>query len=336
MAEIGSLPSVGQQMMLIFTLRWQLFRNSLRTVWGRLEAAALAVTVLYLALFALGPGAIFALGAFAAVGHERPEFLLALMWAVFLFWQLFPLLGLIVPFTGGFDFARLLRFPLRFSTFFLLSIAYGLCEPAAIVALFWLACSAVGIVAAQPGMLGWTGAVLTIFGAVNVLLSRVVLSWLERWTAQRRGPEVLFIVSMFLILGVQLLVRIAVSAATGPMTGRWASRVSHLASLLQPIVHVLPPGWSGRALAAAATGNSMQAASALAFLTVFGLVLACLLIIRLRAQYRGEDLGETATAIVTPGERVGRPVWGWGKLSGPIAAVLERRCAISCATDSGS
>src|SRR5262245_11733517 len=128
MAEIGFVPSVGQQMVLIFTLRWQLFRNSLRTLLGRLEAAALAVIVLTWGFLALGPGAIFALGAFAAVGHQRPEFLLALMWAVFLFWQLFPLFGLIAPFTGGFDFAALLRFPLRFSTFFFLSITYGLCE----------------------------------------------------------------------------------------------------------------------------------------------------------------------------------------------------------------
>jgi len=107
MAEIGFVPSVGQQMMLIFTLRWRLFRNSLHTLGGRLEAAALVVMVLFLGLFALASGAIFALGAFAAVGHQGPEFLLALMWAVFLFWQLFPLFGLIVPITGWFDFDRL-------------------------------------------------------------------------------------------------------------------------------------------------------------------------------------------------------------------------------------
>ena len=324
MAEISFVPSVGRQMVLILTLRWQLFRNSLLTLWGRLEAAALAVIVLFWGFLALGSGAVFAVGAFAAVGHQRPEYLLVLTWAVFLFWQLFPLLGLIVPITGGFDFAALVRFPLRFSTFFLLSITYGLCEPVAIVAVFWLACVTTGIAAAQAGMLGWAGAVLTIFGAVNVLLSRVVFSWLERWTAQRRGPEVLLMVSMLLALGVPLLGRIAVSAATGPMTGRWASRISHLASLLQPIVHLLPPGWSARALAAAVTGNSMQAASALAFLTAFGLVLACLLIIRLRTQYRGEDVSKTPTATVTPRERVGRPGWEWGKLSGPVVAVLGK------------
>ena len=47
MAEIGFVPGVGQQIVLIFTLRWQLFRNSLRTLGGRLEAAALAVIVLF-------------------------------------------------------------------------------------------------------------------------------------------------------------------------------------------------------------------------------------------------------------------------------------------------
>jgi len=315
MAEIGFVPSVGQQMMLIFTLRWQLFRNSLRTLWGRLEAAALAVIVLLWGFLARGPGVLFALGAFAAVGHQRPDLLLAVMWAVFLFWQLFPLFGLIFPFTGGFDFASLLRFPLRFSTFFLLNITYGLCEPVAIVAVFWLACITAGIAAAQLGMLGWTGAVLAFFGAVNVLLSRVVSSWLERWTAQRRGPEVLFMVGMLMAMGVPLL---------GLMAGRRASRISHLGPMLQSIVNLLPPGWSGRALAAAATGNSMQAASALAILTAVGLIFAWLLIIRLRAQYRGQDLGETPTVIVTSRERVGGPGRHWGKLSGPIPAVLDK------------
>ena len=323
MAEIGFVPGVGQQIVLIFTLRWQLFRNSLRTLGGRLEAAALAVIVLFWGFLALGPGAVFAFGAFAVVGHQRPGLLLALLWAVFLFWQLIPLFGLIVPLTGGFDFSVLVRFPLRFSTFFLLSIICGLCEPVAIVAVFWLVCITTGIAAAQPGMLGWTGAVLTIFGAVNVLLSRVVLSWLERWTAKRR-PEALFIVSLLLMVGVQPLVLIAVSAAAGPMIGGWVSRASHLGSLLRPIVDALPPGWSGRALASAATGNLIQAASALTFLTVFGLVLACLLIIRLRAQYRGEYLGGSPSVIVTPGKRVRRLGWEWGRLSGPIAAVLEK------------
>jgi ABC-2 type transport system permease protein len=315
MAEIGFVPSVGQQMILIFTLRWQLFRNSLRTLWGRLEAAALAVIVLLWGFLALGPGVIFALGAFAAVRHQRLDLLLALMWAVFLFWQLFPLFGLIFPFTGGFDFATLLRFPLRFSTFFLLSITYGLCEPVTIVAVFWLAYITAGIAAAQVGMLWWTGVVLAVFGAVNVLLSRVVLSWLERWTAQRRGPEALFMVGMLMAMGVPLL---------GLMAGRRASRISHLGPVLQSVVHLLPPGWSGRALAAAATGNSMQAASALAILTAVGLIFAWLLIIRLRAQYRGQDLGETPTVIVTSRERVGGPGWHWGKLSGPVPAVLDK------------
>ena len=68
MAEIGFVPGVGQQIVLIFTLRWQLFRNSLRTLGGRLEAAALAVIVLFWGFLALGPGAVFAFGAFCRCG----------------------------------------------------------------------------------------------------------------------------------------------------------------------------------------------------------------------------------------------------------------------------
>src|SRR5712692_4235508 len=211
MAEIARAPGTGMQVYLVAGLRWRLFRNSLRTWRGRLEALSLVLVGSLLGFVAVAVGVGTGASAFFLLQQGKPEWIGLPLWVVFLFWQFVPLFALAT--TAQFDFANLLRFPLRFSSFFLLSLVYGLFEPIAVVSLFWLLCIGVGIGVARPGALVWTLPALAVFAAVNVLLSRVVFSWLERWLAQRRTREVLVVLLLLGMMSAQM---------AGPLANRWS------------------------------------------------------------------------------------------------------------------
>ncbi len=185
MAGVAPLAGVGRQMALMAELRWRLFWNSLRTWRGRLELVSRVLLFLLAGLFVMGIG--FGLGRAASffVRRDAAWGIEALLWVVFGVWQLFPWFAAAA--TTQFEFRGLLRFPLCFPSFFLLSLSYGLFDPAAVIGFVWLGCIGSGICLARPGLLPTTCVVLGLFAAMNVLLNRVVFSWLERWLARLIG-----------------------------------------------------------------------------------------------------------------------------------------------------
>ncbi len=316
MAWLGSSSETGAQLLAIATLRWQLFRNSLRTIRGRLEVISRVFVGLVMGTAWLGVGIGLGAGAYFLVLQGKTQWLAGLLWVVFLFWQFFPLLA--SAFTIPFEFTNLLRFPIRFSSFFLLALAYGLFDPASVGGCFWLACIAAGIAFARPVLLLWAMPVLVAFAAVNLLLGRVVLAWLERWLAQRRTREVMAIIFFLFMISFQLI---------GPLVDRWGHRVGPMAkrlALLLPLELILPPGLVGGALAQGARGNALQAAGLAAGLGVYVLLFLWLLRIRLRAQYRGENLSEAVAPATVPLAQAVRPGWNLPRLSEPVAAVFEK------------
>ncbi len=222
MAGVDLAPTTQAQLSLFAALRWQLFRNSLRTWRGRLQVVAFAVIGVTLGVLVLGSGAGLGVLAYFAMQRGQFQLLSATLWAVFLAWQLLPLF--ITAATAQFDFTNLLRFPLRFSSFCLLSLVYGLLDPAAVAAILWLVCIAVGVAAARLDLFGWTLLTLLVFAAVNLLLSRMVFAWLERWLAQRRTRELLGLVFLLAMLSLQFV---------GPLAELWGQRALLLAGLLQ-------------------------------------------------------------------------------------------------------
>lgn len=143
MAGLAHSHGLGEQVALIAGLRFRLFRNSLRTWRGRLELIALVLLVALGALGAAGIGFGLGAGAFLLLSEGRVQSLAWLLWIVFICWQVVPVV--LAGFMAEFDFRNLLHFPLRFSTFVLLSLLYGLFEPAAVVAIFWTLCISAGI-----------------------------------------------------------------------------------------------------------------------------------------------------------------------------------------------
>ena len=319
MAEVALSAGFTQQVTLIAGLRWRLFRNSLRTTSGKLDLLALTLFSALSGFAVVGIGLAFAAGAYYIVAESKLRLLVLLLWGIFLAWHFLPVL--LATSTASFDFRNLLRFPLRFSVFFLLSLAYGLFDPAAVAALFWLVCIAVGISLARPDLLPWTLLIFALFAAMNLLLSRMIFTWLERLLARRRTREAVWVLLMLVILSFQLL---------GAFAESWSRRVAPVALKLPAIAGFLPPGLAGRALASAARGHAGEALSCATLVAAYGLVFALFLRHRLRAQYLGEDLGESQAPASAPAaycsvsSSTSLASFSSSFLRAPVAAVLEK------------
>ena len=154
-------PQPRQQMAAVSELRWRLFINSLRTFHGRLELASRIF--LGMAFVAGGVGGAVGLGgaAWFLMLEGNAEWLGTLLWPVFLFWQLFPLMA--TAFTQNHESANLLRFPLSYRPIFSTRLAYGSLDPATTVSSLWLLAIAIGVGAARPRLLPWAAIVLFTF-----------------------------------------------------------------------------------------------------------------------------------------------------------------------------
>lgn len=289
MAGLNAIPAVGLQIRLIGRLRWMLFKNSLRNVKGRLEAVSTAILWLMMSGLVIGGGIFFGVATFYLVTHGNWQWLAGLMWIIFLFWQIYPIFAASVG--AQFDFSNLLRFPLRLTSFLILSIVYGLFDPGAVASVFWLLCMWIALGIARPAMLGWALLVLIAFAAMSLFFARMLLAWLDKWLARRRTREILGFVFILIIIGFQLI---------GPAIEHYQHHHAELQAgwvlTAVAIANVLPPGLAGRSLQLALAANFAHAASLLLFLLIYAAAFFYLLRIRLVAQFRGENLSETSAA----------------------------------------
>ena len=234
-----------------------------------------------------------------------------------LFWQLFPLMA--TAFTKNHESANLLRFPLSYRAYFLIRLAYGSLDPATTVASLWLLGIAIGIGVAQPRLLPWALVVLFIFAIVNLLLARVAFSWLERWLAQRRTREIMGVLFFLCILSLQLI---------GPLIAFFGHKSKTEARLIgQELTKAqkpFPPGLAAAAIEDAAQQKYGSSLLRFLLLVIYGFAFLWLLNLRLRAEYLGENLSESARRKTSAEVPASHPSWNVPGLSGPVAAVFEK------------
>ncbi len=313
----GSWLQIG----LIVRLRWWLLRNSIRTARGQLELLGQTAARVMGALFTVAIG--FGLGVMAYVltdefSHPTKSVSLApgvVLWVVFFLWQFGPIL--LATSSAQFDFRGLLHFPLRFRSFWLLNVVYGVFDPTALGAFLWLGCIAVGILAARPDAALGVVTVLLLFAATNVILNRALFSWLERLLATRRARELAGVVVLLVIFSIQFV---------GPaLAERYGSGLKPLALWLLPLVNLLPPGLAAHAVEGALRGQWTNAGAGAAGLIAYGLGFGLLFTFRLRAQYRGEELSEAMAPAAAP-QATATPQTGWALPGFPetISAVVEK------------
>ena len=299
-------------------VRWRLFVNSLRTIRGRLELVSRGLIFLGFATLGLGGSLAMGAGAWYFASHGRADLLALLLWPVFLFWQLFPVMA--SAFTENMDSSNLLRFPLSFPSYFLIRIAYGSLDPAMAVGGLWLLGMAIGIGVARPAYFLMALAILLLFAIFNILLGQMIFTWVERWLARRRSREILGVVFLVVIISFQFVGPFM--RHFGPALG---PAVTHVTAQALPIERMLPPGLAAAAVARALQGEYILALSAFALSGAYTLAVGWLLTVRLRAQYLGENLSEAVARAARPGAKQKIQVgWNIEGVPGSVSAVVEK------------
>ena len=286
MADVARFPGIAGQIRLVAGLRWRLLSNSLRKKNSRLDLLGLIIAGLFSSLFVVGLCFAFYAGAYTFLSGGRPVWIALLFWAIFLWWQLFPILA--AGFGASFEFRNLLRFPLSLGAFYLIGLAYGLADFGSIAALFWLLSMTIGAAVAQPAVLPAMLLIVALFILMNATLERLVGSWLERLLARRRTRELLFALFVLSMVSLQFI---------APALDRYGNAARPWVSRLLPYLLPLPPFLASRAISAAVGGNFEGILVGAAGLAFYLLLFSALLWQRFAAQYRGEELSETPAPV---------------------------------------
>ncbi len=305
------------QLIAIADLRFRMFLNGLRSKRGKME---LASRVLIAFVFIVG-----GIGAFVAatvfswyfVSQNNAGYLAILLWPIFLFWQFFPVMS--TAFASNPDSGELLRFPLTYRSYFLVRLAYGLFDPASAIGTVALLGILLGVTVARPLLFPWALIVLLTFAFFNLVLMQTVFAWLERWLAQRRTREIMGVLFILAMFSFQLI---------GPMMGRFGRTprpgFSRAVEIGRQAQAVLPPGLAANAIAQPAHAQFLLGWASLFILALITTVIAVLLHLRLRAQFRGENLSEAAARPAVPRAQGLQVGWNLPGFSQSVAAVFEK------------
>jgi ABC-2 type transport system permease protein len=309
------------------SMRWQMFSNGLRSHKGMLELGARTFTYFVYGTMGLGLSVGLGFGAYGIVSSGHWKFLPILFWAVFLVWQLLPVM--LASFQEQFDLGILLRFPVSFWSYNLLYLIFGLIDVSTITGGFCCLGMWVGITIARPGLSAWAALALGIFAAFNVLMVRAIFAWIDRWLAQRRSREIVGAVFLLLVLSLQLLNPALHQSRRMQQMSRDQRAASRRDSetVLMPwlskanaVQRWLPPGLAAQAVRLAGEGQAEIALDSLGLVGMYGLIAGLALATRLRSEYAGESLGEAPSQ-----KKVQRREGGWlPDNAGPISAVIEK------------
>ncbi len=295
----GNVPETGKSLSswrfftTIAWLRWRIFANSLRGkgAWGELAVRFLSYPLLALMIF--GPSVGAGIAGYAIVHRGRDAWLAAPLWVIFALWHFINIsTSTTAP---SFDLTTLTRFPIRYADYFLIRLLFGLLDPPTVAGITCLAAMCLGVAIADLTLLPWAACALFLYAACNVLFSRMLYSWLERWLAKRRARELvtgmILIGSLGIQFGAQFMQRM--SEHRGAQPSAWVLKTGHA---LVAANWLLPPGLTAKAIEHMHGGSVGQAAAALAGVLVYTGVFLLILHVRIRAQFLGENLSEAPAA----------------------------------------
>ena len=304
-------------------LQTRIFANSLRTRRGKSELVARVFSFVLFGIIALAPAIGLGFGAWAMVseGHLRAVGLL--LWLLFLVWQFFAALAPVLAGQNP-ELSHLLRFPVSFGSWILLYLVYGLVAPSTLIGTLWAAAIGIGVSAARPQVFLWTALTLALFVLFNLLLSRMILAWIERWMAQRRTREIITGILLFAALAAQTLNPAFHQHSRGTLYGIRHDTVALIADRAWTLQTALPPGLATGSVLGALQNRPARAAADFSFLGLYTLAAGALLAWRLRAESRGENLSEAPRRAAPVKARAPAASPALFNFSGPIAAVFEK------------
>jgi ABC-2 type transport system permease protein len=288
-ADVAQLPGVWQQIRLVAGLRWRVLGNNLRKKHNQWDLIGMVVASVFAILAVLGVSVGFGFGAYTFLSGGHETWLALLFWAVFLFWQLFPIFT--AGFGAGFEFRTLLRFPLSLRAFYVIGLAYGLADFAAVASILWLIAMSIGVALANPGVFPAMLLISLLFVLMNITLERLIGSWLERVLARRRSREIFFAIFILLVVSVQFL---------NPLLQRYGRSAQPWVRQLFPYLSVFPSSLAGKAIAGAALNHAADILAGVAGISAYALLFSVFLWMRFATQYSGEELSESAAPSRTP------------------------------------
>ena len=316
MANVARSVSIVEQIRLVAGLRWRILRNSLRKKNNRLDVIGLILAGAFGGIFVVGLCFAFYAGAYAFISEGRPGWMALLFWGIFVFWQMFPVF--VAGFGASFEFRTLLRFPLSLSAFYVIGLAYGLADFAALASLCWLTSMTAGVTVAKPGVLPAMVLVVLLFVLFNVTLERLLGLWLERLLSRRRTREIFLALFVLSMVSLQFIT---------PLFNRYGAVLRPLSLRFVPYFAWFPPSLAGRALAAVVQFQPGAFLLASATFLLYLVILSALLWRRFAAQYHGEELSETAApsrSLIRPAARNIEGPDSLRLLSPQVAAVVRK------------
>jgi|GEM_PF-342161 len=308
-------------------MRWRMFMNGLRSIHGLLDLGATGIAWLFYSIFGLGMGVGLCAAAYSLASRASSQYLPILFWATSFLWLMFPIA--VASFQEKSDLGTLLRFPVRFGSYFLLDLISGLMEASTIIGVLCCLGVGIGIVIARPDLYLWATLGLVAFAIFNILFGRAVFAWLDRWLAQRRTREILSVVIMVLFVGLLVMNstfnqnRYESSKnhkdGTAPLREIQDKYAPELKTL-NLVQQWLPPGLSARTLQMASDQKPVAAFSSVTALGLWVVVAGSALAGRLKSQYRGQNLSWASSRDAAIERGSGWTLGG----SGPFAAVVEK------------
>ncbi len=269
-------------------MRWRVIVNSLRTRRGKFELGASIFSSGFSLLIWLGAGIGLGFGAYQFAASNQLRMLPLLLWPVLLMWQIFPVM--LTSFQGNVDLSILLRFPVSFASYALLYVLFGIFDLSSLLGGVALLGIWIGTVVARPSLAFWAALSLALFAVFNIVLTRMIFAWLDRWLAQRKTREILGSLILFSFLALQFL------NPAFHQRGRHHSSAhisaAHAERMADRLQRPLPPALAASAIQLAGQDHALESSVPLGWLTLYVIGIAGLLGLRLRAEYRGESLGE--------------------------------------------
>jgi ABC-2 type transport system permease protein len=281
MADVSSLAGLADQIRLIAWLRWRVLRNSLSNKNRRLDLIGLVFSGFFSLLFVLG----VTFGFFFVTKSLFEKHLESLFGLVFLallvWWQSFPIL--LAGFAPQFPFRTLLRFPVNLSAFYVIGMAYGLADSAALAALVWMLAMLAATLIAQPFAAPALFLVCMLFTVLNVTIERLLGAWVEKLLAKRKTREVFFTLFILSMVALQFL---------NPLMQRYGRTLVPVVRSWLPYLWLLPSSFAGDVVAQFAGHHWGAAVLKLSGLAVYTGIFTMLLWMRYRQLYSGEELSE--------------------------------------------
>ncbi|MGC1415970.1 MAG: hypothetical protein WA817_11845 [Candidatus Acidiferrum sp.] len=316
MADVTRIPGVWEQVRLVATLRWRILRNSLRKKNNQWDLIGTIIAGIFGGLAVMGVSVGFGFGAYTLMSGGHEAWIALPFWGIFLFWQLFPVFA--AGFGAGFDFRNLLRFPLSLRAFYILGLAYGLADFAAIASICWLIATILGATMANAAILPAMLVISVLFVLMNITLERLIGSWLERILARRRSREIFFALFILFAVSVQFI---------NPILQRYGHSARPWVGQVLPYLAIFPPSLAGRTVIGAAQNHFGGTLLGSAGVTAYALLFSVFLWLRFAKQYRGEELSETVApsrSRVRPVARIAGQSDALRLLTPQVAAVLRK------------